>query len=303
MKAMATKQPSQDFHRQHQEVILTPLIQNEIPSTDAIVLQRMSACPCDGGCPLCEGDMFIQPKLRIGEPGDRYEREADGMRANTLDYEFHNDNQGEAICNMGGTIPFSVRNDNNSCTRPCTTLHEYTHVYDFLSCCIKARQAVLHAARQGNQPLVAIHIAQWGLYMNMIRPWIEHRAYLVSLYCLNYLRLINGCFLPSELVTTILVILGALAGATIGALIFGPITATGGAVALTPAGPPGWAVGAVAGELMSILGTALIGGLLGYSRGILRNQCCQEIEPRIISTISNLRRYPAGTTQHRCPFP
>ena len=78
MKAMAAKQqPSNDFHRQHQEVIPTPLIQNEFPSTDAIVLQRMSACPCDGGCPSCVGDMVIQPKLKIGEPGDRYEREAD----------------------------------------------------------------------------------------------------------------------------------------------------------------------------------------------------------------------------------
>ena len=78
MKAMAAKQqPSNDFHRQHQEVIQAPLIQNEFPSTDAIVLQRMSACPCDGGCPSCVGDMVIQPKLRIGVPGDRYEREAD----------------------------------------------------------------------------------------------------------------------------------------------------------------------------------------------------------------------------------
>ena len=77
MKAMAAKQPSNDFHRQHQEVVQAPLIQNEFPSTDAIVLQRMSACPCGGGCPSCVGDMVIQPKLRIGEPGDRYEREAD----------------------------------------------------------------------------------------------------------------------------------------------------------------------------------------------------------------------------------
>jgi len=77
MKAMAAKQPSNDFHRQHQEVVHAPLIQNEFPSTDAIVLQRMSACPCGGGCPLCEGNMVIQPKLRIGEPGDRYEQEAD----------------------------------------------------------------------------------------------------------------------------------------------------------------------------------------------------------------------------------
>lgn len=78
MKAMAAKQqPSNDFHRQHQEVIQAPLIQNEFPSTDAIVLQRMSACPCDGGCPLCVEGMVIQPKLKIGEPGDRYEQEAD----------------------------------------------------------------------------------------------------------------------------------------------------------------------------------------------------------------------------------
>ena len=77
MKALAIIQPSHDFHKQHQEVIQAPLIQNEFPSTDAIVLQRMSACPCDGGCPRCVGDMVIQPKLRIGEPGDRYEREAD----------------------------------------------------------------------------------------------------------------------------------------------------------------------------------------------------------------------------------
>ena len=77
MKAMAAKQPSNDFHRQHQEVVQAPVLQNEFPSTDAIVLQRMSACPCDGGCPLCEGGMVIQPKLRIGEPGDWYEREAD----------------------------------------------------------------------------------------------------------------------------------------------------------------------------------------------------------------------------------
>jgi len=77
MKAMAAKQPSQDSNRQHQGVVQALVLQNEFPSTDAIVLQRMSACPCDGGCPLCEGDMVIQPKLRIGEPGDRYEREAD----------------------------------------------------------------------------------------------------------------------------------------------------------------------------------------------------------------------------------
>jgi len=37
-------------------------------------LQRKSICACDGGCPLCRG---IQPKLTIGQPDDKYEREAD----------------------------------------------------------------------------------------------------------------------------------------------------------------------------------------------------------------------------------
>jgi hypothetical protein len=77
MKALPIIQPLNDFHRQHQEVIQAPLVQHEIPATNAIVLQRKSACPCGGGCPLCEEDMVIQPKLRIGEPGDRYEQEAD----------------------------------------------------------------------------------------------------------------------------------------------------------------------------------------------------------------------------------
>lgn len=77
MKAMAAKQPSSEFHRQHQEVIQSPVVQNVIPSTDAIMLQRKSACTCGGGCPRCEENMVRQPKLRIGEPGDRYEREAD----------------------------------------------------------------------------------------------------------------------------------------------------------------------------------------------------------------------------------
>ena len=84
MKAMAAKQPSQDFHKQHQEVVQAPVLQNEFPVTDAIVLQRMSACPCDGGCPSCEGGMVIQPKLRIGEPGDWYEREADRVAAEVV---------------------------------------------------------------------------------------------------------------------------------------------------------------------------------------------------------------------------
>jgi len=37
-------------------------------------LQR-TLCPCGGGCPRCGG--AIQAKLKIGEPNDVYEQEAD----------------------------------------------------------------------------------------------------------------------------------------------------------------------------------------------------------------------------------
>jgi hypothetical protein len=39
------------------------------------VIQRVSVCPCDGGCPRCVA--AIQPKLTIGRPNDKYEQEAD----------------------------------------------------------------------------------------------------------------------------------------------------------------------------------------------------------------------------------
>jgi hypothetical protein len=38
-------------------------------------IQTKSICPCDGGCPRCQG--VIQPKLNIGQPHDKYEQEAD----------------------------------------------------------------------------------------------------------------------------------------------------------------------------------------------------------------------------------
>ncbi|MEE9555574.1 MAG: DUF1998 domain-containing protein [candidate division Zixibacteria bacterium] len=43
--------------------------------SDSLTLQRASTCPCDGGCPRCAP--AIQPKLKIGQPNDKYEQEAD----------------------------------------------------------------------------------------------------------------------------------------------------------------------------------------------------------------------------------
>jgi hypothetical protein len=40
-------------------------------------VQRKPICACGGGCPGCLGGLVIQPKLRIGQPDDKYEQEAD----------------------------------------------------------------------------------------------------------------------------------------------------------------------------------------------------------------------------------
>lgn len=41
------------------------------------VIQRKPSCPCGGGCPRCKNTLTIQPKLKINEPGDTHEQEAD----------------------------------------------------------------------------------------------------------------------------------------------------------------------------------------------------------------------------------
>jgi Domain of unknown function (DUF4157) len=44
-------------------------------STGEPLLQRQ--CACGGGCPRCKDELGIQTKLKISEPGDMYEQEAD----------------------------------------------------------------------------------------------------------------------------------------------------------------------------------------------------------------------------------
>ena len=45
---------------------------------DISLIQRKSSCACGGSCPSCRAkDEFIQPKLKIGAPNDKYEQEAD----------------------------------------------------------------------------------------------------------------------------------------------------------------------------------------------------------------------------------
>ena len=50
-------------------------IKKSLPYTHSnFQISRKMTCPCDGGCPRCAP---VQTKLRIGEPDDEYEKEAD----------------------------------------------------------------------------------------------------------------------------------------------------------------------------------------------------------------------------------
>ena len=74
MRTLATKQPGNDFAKQKngdkvRSRSVSPL------STGMPLLQRQ--CACGGGCPRCQEKLGIQTKLKIGEPGDKYEQEAD----------------------------------------------------------------------------------------------------------------------------------------------------------------------------------------------------------------------------------
>jgi len=40
-------------------------------------IQCKASCACGGGCPRCQSRSRFQAKLKIGQPNDRYEQEAD----------------------------------------------------------------------------------------------------------------------------------------------------------------------------------------------------------------------------------
>jgi Domain of unknown function (DUF4157) len=82
MKTLATKQPVQDSAKQLQDRTRSTLTPVEIRSntisplsTGMPLIQRQ--CACGGGCPRCQDNLTLQTKLKIGEPGDVYEQEAD----------------------------------------------------------------------------------------------------------------------------------------------------------------------------------------------------------------------------------
>lgn len=81
MRTLTTQQPSRDFFPQRRSEVSYPSIQRK-PSLSTVVadstpLQRKPGCACGGGCPRCQEQALLQTKLKISEPGDAYEQEAD----------------------------------------------------------------------------------------------------------------------------------------------------------------------------------------------------------------------------------
>jgi len=79
MKTLAIKQPINDSSKQkyfRKKTQLNLRSRSISPLSPGMpLLQRK--CACGGGCPGCQENLGIQTKLKIGEPGDKYEKEAD----------------------------------------------------------------------------------------------------------------------------------------------------------------------------------------------------------------------------------
>ncbi len=79
MRTLTTKESSNNSTKQKHSVAkraVSPRSRNFSPlSTGMALLQRK--CACGGGCPRCQEQALLQTKLKINEPGDKYEQEAD----------------------------------------------------------------------------------------------------------------------------------------------------------------------------------------------------------------------------------
>ncbi len=75
MRTLATKQPTNDSAKEKKKGTRGRSRNSSSLSTGMPLLQRK--CACGGGCPRCQEDLGMQTKLKIGEPGDKYEQEAD----------------------------------------------------------------------------------------------------------------------------------------------------------------------------------------------------------------------------------
>ncbi len=79
MRVVVEKKPGNDKQRgstisgqySGKQPVLRPFVSLNISGK----IQSKPLCPCGGGCPRCSG--VIQAKLKIGQPNDIYEQEAD----------------------------------------------------------------------------------------------------------------------------------------------------------------------------------------------------------------------------------
>ncbi len=78
MKALATKSPGAQSAKSRQPTPPVHVLHAlSASSFSHPMLQRKPNCACGGGCPRCKAEASLQPKLKINQPNDRYEQEAD----------------------------------------------------------------------------------------------------------------------------------------------------------------------------------------------------------------------------------
>jgi hypothetical protein len=74
MRTLAVKEPSNTQRRQAE---VNRAVVPSHRSLSSGVLQRKPSCACGGDCPRCQEGALLQTNLKISEPGDQYEQEAD----------------------------------------------------------------------------------------------------------------------------------------------------------------------------------------------------------------------------------
>ncbi|MCU0541836.1 MAG: DUF4157 domain-containing protein [Oscillatoriaceae cyanobacterium Prado104] len=129
------------------------------------MLQRQ--CACGGSCPRCQDELGIQTKLKISEPGDKYEQEADRIADEVMRMpepsvqqkiepeEEEGIVQRKALSNptLGSEIPSIVREAVNSSAHPLDSktrsLMEYRFGHDF-------SQVRLHIGTKATQSAQAV---------------------------------------------------------------------------------------------------------------------------------------------------
>lgn len=102
--AIAKKLSLGTVHKKRHDGVHSDLNRSHISHRNLQVstIQRKSNCPCGGGCPRCKNNYMIQAKLKINEPGDTYEQEADRIAETVVESKTSPLLQRKCAC-AGGT--------------------------------------------------------------------------------------------------------------------------------------------------------------------------------------------------------